>query len=309
MFVAVNHISPDLVPAIFDPALGLALLRVTGVEGTVDAVTGIESGVVKATVVRTLRPDTPAPGAPVSFPFARLANEELRFRNGANAWNTLRLEKDALLLVAWAAADASRGVFSLTAASSPASDADPEIAEIREAVEIHALAAASRPPRLSKAMIDGKGSLRRYACAAVGPRGLVPRAEGVRMLSDAIASPKTGLDDDLFLADTLIAPPLFDSAKGPDAPNAAVLTTLACELVTAKPADAGGWLRDLYGIVMPELDNDPEEDWTKRRALLRAVGVPFKKMDDRLRELSRTSGQDIPLAVKLQEALAKAWKD
>lgn len=278
-------------------------------EGKADAATGVESGVVKATVVRALRPDTPGPGSPVSFPFARMADEELRFRNGANAWNTLRLEKDALLLVAWAAADASRGVISLAAAASVASETDPEVTELREAVEIHALPAATRPARLSKALIEGKGSLRRYACAAVGPRALVPREDGVRMLTDAIANPKTALDDDLFLADTLIAPPLFDSGKGPDAPNAAVLTAVGRELVTVKPADASGWLRDLYGIVMPELDTDPDEDWSKRRALLRAIGVPFKKLDDRLRELSRIPGQDIPLAVKLQEAWAKAWKD
>lgn len=309
MFLTVKPISPDLVPAIFDPALGVALLRITGMEAGIDAVTGMESGVVKGVVVRSLRPDLPIPGAAVSFPFARLANEELRDRNAANTWNTLRLEKDALVLVAWVAADAARGVYTISAASSPATDADPEIAELRTAIEIHALAPAARAPRLAKALLEGKNSLRRYACTAVGPRALVPRDEGVKMLAEAIASPKTALDADLALADTLIAPPLFDAAKGPDGPNSGVLTAVARELIAAKIADAGNWMRDFYGIVMPELDEDPAEDWTKRRALLRSVGVPHKRVDDRLKELSRAGGLDIPLAVKLQEAWAKAWKD
>ncbi|GJQ28894.1 MAG: hypothetical protein HBSAPP03_07780 [Phycisphaerae bacterium] len=309
MFLAVNPISADLVPSIFDAALGLAVLRVTGLEASVDRATGVESGVVKAVVTRVLRPDQPPAGSPASFPFARLADEELRFRNGANAWNTLRLEKDACLAVAWAAADAARGVFSVAAACSYPNDNDPDLAELRRAVETHARTPDARVKALGTALVEGKNTLRRYACAAVAQRGLVPRDQGVAMLVQAIADPKTDAEHDLILADALIAHPLYDATKGPDGPNAGVLTALARNMLAAKPGDAAAWMRLLYGSVMIELADDPDENLAKRRDLIRAIGVPPKKLDERLRELSRTAGLDIPLAVNLQAACAAAWKD
>lgn len=124
MALFVNSISADLVPPIFDPPAGFALLRITGIEAKV-AVPAIETGIVRAVVLETLRPSTPPAGAAVSFPFAREADPSLRFFNRANTWNALTLEKDSRLLVAWTVTDAPSSMYALVAAAEqPASAAE-----------------------------------------------------------------------------------------------------------------------------------------------------------------------------------------
>jgi hypothetical protein len=299
-------ISGDLAPFVFDPAAAFALLQVAGVQARVEG--EVEHGTCSARVVEPLRPDTPAPGASVSFPFARVADERTRLGAGVNAWNTLRLEPGARLLVAWRALDAGRGLYALRAAASVSESDSREVAETKAALAVQALPPGSpqREARLGESLVTGKDILRRYAGWAVGQRALVPRDVGVRLLAQAIESSKTPDEHDEALAAFLLDPPLYDPDKGADAPNAQVLTLLARRVVTAEPKSAAIWLRYLASRVLPELAEDPDDDAARRRSLIRAVQVPAKAMSERLTLLSTMPGPDAEWAADLLAAWKKA---
>ena len=303
-------ISADLVPFIFVPKVGLALIMVTGVDIANEA-PSVESGIVHVQVLESFRPTDSRSGAAVTFPFAREADPRTRMLNGANAWNMLRLEPGARLLVAWTPVDAGAGRYSLVAALDVESSGPPETAELKESVLIQSLPPnnPARKQRLANALVVGKSILRRYSCAAVGPQQFVPRAEGVAMLKDAIASPRTNADDDLALADALIEPPLYDADKGDDAPNRTVLTTLASELISADPQHSSLWLRYLYSRVMAQLSDDADEDAMRRRELLRAIGVDKNALAAKLRTLMTIAGPDVDLASELFAAWEQATKN
>lgn len=293
-------ISADLVPFIFAPKVGLALIMVTGVDIANEAPT-VESGIVHVQVLESFRPAEPRSGAPVTFPFAREADPRTRLLNGANTWNVLRLEPGARLLVAWTPVDARNGSYSLVAALDVEQSGPPEVAELKESVAIQSLPPSNpaRKQRLANGLVAGKSILRRYASTAVGPQQFVPRAEGVAMLKEAIVSERTDADDDLALANALVEPPLFDADKGDDEPNRIVLTTLASELISADSEHSSLWLRYLYSRVMAELSDDADEDARRRRELLRAIGVAENALSEKLRRLIAEAGPDLELATEL----------
>lgn len=309
MFPDVRPISGDLAPLVFDPSLGFALLEVTDVESSVEG--DWESGLCRATVRATLRPDTPPPGAKVSFQFVRLADPVQRLNNGANAWNSLPLNPGGLLLVAWVPVDAPNGLYSLRGGAPQSEPASRDVAETKAAIAIQALppASADRKARLAEALITGKDILRRYACTAITAKKFVSRAEAVELLRDAIQSPRTTPDDDIALAYYLLDPPLYDAQLGDDAPNSMVLTILARGMVDAAPAHRTMWFRYLYSRIMAEISEEKEEDTAKRRTLIRAVGTAPAAVRDRLKLIMAAGGQDGESATELLETWTKALED
>lgn len=309
MFPDVRPISGDLAPLVFEPSFGFVLLEVAGVESRVDG--DWESGLCRATVRATLRPDTPPPGAKVSFQFVRLADLEQRLNNGANAWNTLPLEPGGLLLVAWVPIDTPNGLYSLRGGAPQSEPTSRDVAETKAAIAIQATppASADRKARLAEALITGKDILRRYACTAITAKKFVSRAEAVELLRDAIQSPRTSPDDDIALGYYLLDPPLYQKELGDDAPNAMVLTTLAKNFVTVPPAKRTMWFRYLYSRIMAEIDDDPTEDAAKRRALIRSVGAAPADVRDRLKLMIAAGGDDGESATQLLAAWNKALED
>jgi hypothetical protein len=303
MLSSATFIRADLAPFVFELGAGFAIVEIVGVAAQAPPADQ-EHGTIEARVLETIRPQTPRAGTTVTFEYVREAAEEARPGRHFNAWNTLPLEKGARLLVAWKPADTSRTQYAVLAGDTVTDVQGPSVRELREAVAIHALPANSalRPERLAEALVGGTGVLRRYACAAVGPRQAVPRDEGVGLLRAATGSARSTPDDDLALAETLMDPPLLDPEKGDDAPNVVALTTLAEGFINSDPAHAGLWFRFFYSRVMCTLSDDPDDDRRHRRDLLRALDVETGALAARLQQHGARARPDTADAAELLEA-------
>jgi hypothetical protein len=302
----VEPISTDLAEAIWDPAAILALIGINERVVERSPVPGEERGKVRAVVLERFRGDEPRSGGAFEFPFARLADPDQRFRNRANPWNDLPLEPGAHLLVALKPAEArerergERREYRLAAAAAVAGPQAPELGELKRALEAHAVAEPEELKHrlLFEALRDGKGILRRYAVQAIGEHGAAPRTAAVTMLEDAIASPTTGADDDLALADSMIRAPFFDDSLEGDEPNGRIVAALARGFVSeADPDRRSLWLRYLNSRVQIQFADDADEDWRRRRELIRAVTVPAPRvLMDALMAHAGLGGVDAELA-------------
>lgn len=268
-------LNADIVPYISETEVSMLLLELTGakVEATTDS--GTEVGEVKATVVEVFHSDDVETGQEIVIPFERVADEQARFSQGFDKWNTLSLAAGDLLIMASAPLDPPERWQGLGVLEVEARDA-PEIAAVHRCYKIEA---TSKEPQkykveLRTALGDADDLIRYFAIDAVTRRELYDRHDAVAMLSQALGRVQESsvIREDLT---TALGDYFFDEEQGVDAINVEVIGAILKATIAESDREAQGELvQTLASLVFSGFADDEKEDEALQIELAQRVQDP-----------------------------------
>lgn len=272
-----GELSTDLVPTFSDSAASMAVTRITGREAAHSREAGVESGLLQLTVVQVIHSDSLHVNESILTPYSRVADAQIRRRNQFNAWNSLSLDRDELLLIA-VRPQRPPSRYEAIAAVRLSSANDPEIAAASDCYRIEAALGEdehSARPMLLRALESESELSRFYALNALTHRQILSRLDSAGVLSEALSSGKLSSSSRLDLGFHLASGNLYDEKLGADTVNVNIVSAFAAQLVESTDRKSRDqWLKFLSGCLSRHFSADEKTDRETRAALIKAVRTP-----------------------------------
>jgi hypothetical protein len=272
----IGVLSGDLAPYIGTSGGRVVLGKIVAAELATEASAEREVGAITLEVLEAFQGATLTPGQRIEVPMHRLADAELRSRNGFDHWNTINLAPGAFWLLAGRPLGVSNRLMALAAIEVESADAA-GVVVLRQCYVIERLSAEDARKR--ELVLGGLSSpdflLRAYALELLGPRGVYKRNEGVQLIAKALEAAATPPDARLELGAYLTRQYFFDGEQHADSANQQVVAALAAALVGESDSERRmEWANFLASCVLSELSSRAPEDHALRIALVRSVRKP-----------------------------------
>lgn len=290
----VDILSADLVPFFGEPNANMLLAKIIGLKLGKQVENGleVEIGPARLDVIDVLNSPTLKKGDTIAVPVKRIADPEIRDRNGINQWNNLDLTTGEMLLLSGRVLSAP-DILMGQAAIHVDSAGDSKVDAARQCYAIERLKDDPDKKRslLLEALIQPEDLLRYYALDVLGRRSVLGRAEGAELISEAIASVNIEPQNRVELGYYLTRQYFFDNELKADPANVTVVEALAWGLVSEKDADLRmEWLNYLGSCVLGEFSARKETDQSLRYALIRAMKTPpADQVTDTLAKMERST--------------------
>jgi hypothetical protein len=272
-----NQLSPDLVPVFSERDASMVVAKVLGREHSHTNQSGVETGLLRLTLVRIVRSEKLKEGDAIETPFARVADRQIRLRNQFNAWNSLSLDPGELLLLGVKFERAPHTYVSLAAARVSSTN-DPLITAAQQCYEIELIRdnPAAKKQLLTRALESPEDLLRFYALDVITRRHALNREDSVNILESAIRSEKTPSGAKRDIGFQLVSSDFYKTSLGPDPLNVRVVSVIAAQVVNSPDSKfRTQWLSFLSSSVSREFSSDPAKDRELRLSLVRAVRTPL----------------------------------
>lgn len=300
-------LTANIAAFIGDPKVALVHVTVSSAQWTPagPAAGGVayESGVITADVVEVFSgPGRPKRDDVMSIAGRRIANEQMRFRDGRDMWNSLEFENGLQMLFALQPPAGGSNHWTALAGWKLTGWNDPAVEGLRRCVEAARMPEAKRVEYLPALIGSPDGISRAYAVLNLRNPAVAPRPVNAQIIAKAFVGASATVRTQMVLemcGRSYLMPEL-----GPDAANVAVLGALLQALITdPDPQGRKMWAGHLAASIGAKLDADPAKDKELRARFAAAIKTPAR---ERAAAALRAAADAAPADARLSK-LAEAW--
>lgn len=234
----------------------------------------VEIGAITFRVLEVLHGAAPET---ISVRARRIADVLTRLRNPIDPWNRLPLKTGDIMIVACAPRTGPGEIWDALAALQITSPFGEEVAAVRKAYTIEEFtgSAQHKSRMLAEALESNEDVLLHYAMNQLAGKRRKERETSVRLLGDAIASPRTTEDHKLELGLFVTSSAFLVRECEANHGNQMVIGRLASALLKeTDPGRRATWSRILAAAVLMEYCEDPSDDKRVRSELIRSPECP-----------------------------------
>ena len=269
-------LSADLIPAIFQPDLSMAVMKVQAFHSVrqLDGDQQIEVGPLVLLVSNVIHGDLHTDQV-VEVRANRVADPLVRPRQGFNAWNTFPLVPNGLLIMAIRPANPWNAI----AAQMIASPNAPEISALRHAYAIQNLPGnvAANAAALTDALRSKQHILLFFALEYLRRHTSSEWPAATNVLAQAVTSAQPS-DQTLEMGRFLAKDEFFRPSEKTNSVNGTVIASLCHALVQeTDPTRRASWAQLVLSCLFNDFTNDQQQDHQIRSALAHSPGVPPAK--------------------------------